>query len=267
MALASFIFALLCVSELSTDKAFSQVAPNAVCSCQEAYTSEDGTTTVVLQLPKTSTAVSTGNKSLSELDKLKQNYQKQAQMLSSQGLLLMQQAKQIQQIELELQDLKLSISKPPADCQDLLVSGNTPISDSQITASSMYNSDHGPAHSRLYTNMDNHIVGSWSARTNDNKQWLQFDFGRVRKLTAILTKGRNQIAQFVKTYQIHYGNNTLLMKGYRDGTGSVKIFQGNIDLDNIHENVLNPPVYARYLRINPLTWYGHISVRADVLGC
>ncbi|XP_013413409.1 lactadherin-like [Lingula anatina] len=264
MVLASLIFAFLLISELGTDKALSQVAPNAVCSCQEAYTFEDGTTTVVLQLPKTSTTVSTGNQSLSELE---QNNQKQAQMLSSQGLLLMQQAKQIQQIELELQDLKLSISKPPADCQDVLVSGNSPISDSQITASSMWDSNHGPAHSRLYANMDQHRVGSWSARINDNNQWLQFDFGHVRKLTAILTKGRNQFAQFVKTYQIHYGNNTLLMKDYRDGTGSVKIFQGNIDLDNIHENVLNPPVYARYLRIKPLTWFMHISMRADVLGC
>ncbi|XP_013413399.1 lactadherin-like isoform X2 [Lingula anatina] len=267
MVLASFIFAFLLVSELGTDKAFSQVSSNAVCSCQEAYTFEDGMTTVVLQLPKSSTTVSTGNQSLSELDKLKQNYQKQAQMISSQELLLMQQAKQIQQIELELQDLKLSISKSPADCQDVLVSGNSPIPDSQITASSMYDSNHGPAHSRLYANMDQNVVGSWSARINDNNQWLQFDFGRVRKLTAILTKGRNQYAQFVKTYQIHYGNNTLLMKDYRDGTGSVKIFQGNIDLDNIHENVLNPPVYARYLRINPLTWFRHISMRADVLGC
>ena len=31
--------------------------------------------------------------------------------------------------------------------------------------------------------------------------------------------------------------------------------------------VLHPPINARYIRVHPKTWHGHISMRMELLGC
>jgi hypothetical protein len=45
------------------------------------------------------------------------------------------------------------------------------------------------------------------------------------------------------------------------------VFNGNTDRGSIVFNVLSPTVKARYIRIHPETWYGHISMRFEVYGC
>ena len=32
-------------------------------------------------------------------------------------------------------------------------------------------------------------------------------------------------------------------------------------------NVLHPSINARYIRVHPKTWRGHISMRMELLGC
>ena len=46
--------------------------------------------------------------------------------------------------------------------------------------------------------------GSWSARRNDQNQWIQADLGRKEVVTAIATQGRSNYNQWVKTYSISY---------------------------------------------------------------
>ncbi|XP_013400451.1 EGF-like repeat and discoidin I-like domain-containing protein 3 [Lingula anatina] len=164
---------------------------------------------------------------------------------------------------------RLNSLVPPENCMDLLVSGKHPISDNMITASTYWrkNGQYSPAMSRINNNYRK--VGAWCADKNDQHQWLQFDLGTVRKVTAILTKGREfDHNQYVREYQVHYGNSSQLqLKAYGDANGRIKTFKGNVDTRNIQENVLYPPIYARYVRINPTSWYGHISMRADLRGC
>ncbi|XP_013407091.1 lactadherin [Lingula anatina] len=253
----------------SLNSALPPIVPNN--TCQPKYT-KDGKAMFMLELPVI-TVGSSGNQTMADVAALEKKVHYQEKLLNSQAILVMQQKQQLSQQAAKIMEMekilhKLDALTPPEDCRDLLVSGKSPISDSQITASSSYNADHYPPRSRLYTLTFNvGDGGSWHAAKRDMNQWLQFDFGRVRKLTAVLTKGRNGQACFVTEYQVQYGNNTLLMRALHDADGKIKTFQGNIDEDTIQQNVLDTPVYARYLRINPVYWQHHICMRADVLGC
>ena len=45
------------------------------------------------------------------------------------------------------------------------------------------------------------------------------------------------------------------------------MFNGNKDRDSIVYHKLNPPIQARYIRLRPTAWYGHISLRMELYGC
>ena len=40
-----------------------------------------------------------------------------------------------------------------------------------------------------------------------------------------------------------------------------------MDSSNIVSHELKPPIWARYIRFHPKTWYGHVSMRVEVYGC
>lgn len=46
-----------------------------------------------------------------------------------------------------------------------------------------------------------------------------------------------------------------------------QVFQGNFDNDTHRKNVIDPPIYARFVRILPWSWYGRITLRVEILGC
>ena len=68
---------------------------------------------------------------------------------------------------------------------------NKTIKDSAVTASSEYNQNTGPEKARL--DMKEEIGGrwyaGWRAGTDDDKQWLQVNLGRVMKISRIATQG------------------------------------------------------------------------------
>lgn len=47
----------------------------------------------------------------------------------------------------------------------------------------------------------------------------------------------------------------------------LQVFQGNFDNDTHRKNVIDPPIYARLIRILPWSWYGRITLRIEILGC
>ena len=44
------------------------------------------------------------------------------------------------------------------------------------------------------------------------------------------------------------------------------MFIGNKDRNSVKSNVFDPPIRARYVRIYPLAWVGHMSLRAEFYG-
>ena len=99
---------------------------------------------------------------------------------------------------------------------------NGKILDSQISASSEWDAKHGPANSRLNFKAQGRREGAWTAKYNDNNQWLQVDLGVQATITEILTQSNAN--QWVKTYTVSYSNDGHNFFAYRvDGVVKVRI--------------------------------------------
>ena len=90
------------------------------------------------------------------------------------------------------------------------------ITDAQITASSSFNSAHGPSNARLHFRSGGGKTGAWSARTNDKNQWLQVDLGKNLEVTAIQTQGRYEANQWVTSYTVSYSNDGKTFHPYQN---------------------------------------------------
>ena len=71
--------------------------------------------------------------------------------------------------------MRIEIKACPPGCHNkwLVTGSHHQIEDSALTASSSYDSFHGPARSRLFTEAKDGYTGAWSAGTNNKEQWIQ----------------------------------------------------------------------------------------------
>ncbi|KAJ8281097.1 hypothetical protein GJAV_G00063460 [Gymnothorax javanicus] len=148
------------------------------------------------------------------------------------------------------------------------------VEDSQIQASSYQREGLGPHRGRL--NIQSGIEdgdmydGAWCAGYEDLDQWLEVDARRPTLFTGIILQGRNSIWSWdwVHTYKVQLSNDSVYWKPSMNGTEEA-IFEGNQDPETPVLGLLPEPTVARYIRINPQTWYktGTICLRAEVLGC
>ena len=87
------------------------------------------------------------------------------------------------------------------------------ILNSQISASSWWNSNPAPHQARL--NFTGGKDGSWASKRNDLPQWLQVDLGSTMTVTHVATQGRRNADQWVTKYKIEYRKEGLLFTFYR----------------------------------------------------
>ena len=97
------------------------------------------------------------------------------------------------------------------DClASLGVSTSRNIPDSDITASSQFNSQHAALGGRLnYQAQINSVgaitqIGGWAALTNDVNQYLQIKFSKITQISGVATQGRSDADQWVKSYKLQY---------------------------------------------------------------
>uniref|UniRef100_A0A8C6TZX9 Carboxypeptidase X (M14 family), member 1a n=1 Tax=Neogobius melanostomus TaxID=47308 RepID=A0A8C6TZX9_9GOBI len=148
------------------------------------------------------------------------------------------------------------------------------VHDSQIRASSTLRTGLGPHRGRL--NIQSGIEdgdmydGAWCARHEDKNQWLEVDAVHLTKFTGVILQGRNSIWSWdmVETYKVQLSNDSYKWQTCMNGTQEA-IFQGNLNTETPVLALLPVPTVARYIRINPQTWYsnGTICLRAEILGC
>ncbi|XP_075004397.1 putative carboxypeptidase X1 [Calonectris borealis] len=112
--------------------------------------------------------------------------------------------------------------------------------------------------------------GGWCAGQEDTEQWLEVDARGLTNFTGVITQGLNSIWTYdwVTSYKVQVSNDTHTWQPCRNGTEEA-VFPGNKDPETPVLNLLPSPVVARYLRINPQSWFqnGTICLRAEVLGC
>ncbi|XP_047656424.1 probable carboxypeptidase X1 [Tachysurus fulvidraco] len=146
--------------------------------------------------------------------------------------------------------------------------------DAQLQASSYKRRGLGPHRGRLNIQSgiedgDNYD-GAWCAMHEDKKQWFQVDALRATRFTGVIVQGRNSIWSWnwVESFKVQFSNDSLSWKPCMNGTQQA-VFEGNRDTDTPVLAIFPDPVVARFIRINPQTWFknGTICLRAEVLGC
>ncbi|XP_031733273.1 probable carboxypeptidase X1 [Anarrhichthys ocellatus] len=148
------------------------------------------------------------------------------------------------------------------------------VDDSQIQASSYQRTGLGPHRGRL--NIQSGIEdgdlydGAWCAKYKDRHQWLEVDAIHLTLFTGVIMQGRNSIWSWdwVHTYKVQLSNDSVSWESCMNGTEEA-IFEGNQNPEAPVLGLLPVPTVARFLRINPQTWYsnGTICLRAEILGC
>ena len=98
------------------------------------------------------------------------------------------------------------------------------IKDTQITASSEWDSTHAAIHARLNFKAGGGKRGAWSAGSNDANQWIQVALGSYTNVTGIATQGRNEVDQWVTKYQLQYSDDGVNFHYYKAaGQSSPKV--------------------------------------------
>ncbi|KAG8547275.1 hypothetical protein GDO81_028697 [Engystomops pustulosus] len=148
------------------------------------------------------------------------------------------------------------------------------VSDHQLRASSIKRYGLGSHRGRLNIQSgiydDDFFDGAWCAGEENKQQWLEVDARRLTRFTGVITQGKNSIwtDDWVTSYKVQVSNDTHTWKTCKNGTEDV-IFKANKDPETPVLNKLPSPMVARYIRINPQTWFenGTICLRAEILGC
>ncbi|KAJ8015561.1 hypothetical protein DPEC_G00027400 [Dallia pectoralis] len=169
---------------------------------------------------------------------------------------------------------RLILRRPVEQCPPLGLE-SLRVKDTQLRASSYKRRGLGPHRGRL--NIQSGVAdgdiydGAWCAQYEDRKQWLQVDTMHLTRFTGVILQGRSSVWSwnFVETYKVQFSNDTLVWEPAMNGTEEA-IFEGNQDTETPVLALLNESsTVARYIRINPQTWYenGTVCLRAEVLGC
>ncbi|KAM9353411.1 discoidin, CUB and LCCL domain-containing protein 1 [Symphorus nematophorus] len=157
-----------------------------------------------------------------------------------------------------LSEKKLLFSK---ECNNILsVSGLNASSfrdkNSQEHAMFWSSRNMGPSHEFL----------SWAAGGNDPNPWVELELNDRSTITGIITTGSNEY--YIESYILLFSKDRKNWKPYKGALSKEKkVFQAYTDG---HLKVLNsflPPVVARFIRLQPLSWHDRASAQVQVLGC
>ncbi|XP_072596423.1 inactive carboxypeptidase-like protein X2 isoform X4 [Vulpes vulpes] len=148
------------------------------------------------------------------------------------------------------------------------------ITDFQLHASTSKRYGLGAHRGRLNIqagiNENDFYDGAWCAGRNDLHQWIEVDARRLTKFTGVITQGRNSLwlSDWVTSYKVMVSNDSHTWVTVKNGSGDM-IFEGNSEKEIPVLNELPVPMVARYIRINPQSWFdnGSICMRMEILGC
>ncbi|XP_030333639.1 coagulation factor V [Strigops habroptila] len=141
------------------------------------------------------------------------------------------------------------------------------ILDSQIDAS--HHIDYwAPKLARLN---NSGTYNAWSTVVKKEElAWIQVDFQRQVLLTGIQTQGAKQFLKslYVQKFFIVYSKDKRKWSTFKgDSSPAQKIFEGNSDAYGVKENIIDPPIIARYIRVYPTEAYNRPTLRMELLGC
>lgn len=148
------------------------------------------------------------------------------------------------------------------------------IDDFQLHASSTKRYGLGAHRGRLNIQAglyeDDLYDGAWCAGRDDPLQWFEVDARRLTKFTGVVTQGRSSLwsSDWVTSYKVMVSNDSHTWITLKNGSKDL-IFIGNREKEIPVRNIFPAPVIARYIRVNPHSWFtsGSICMRVEILGC
>ncbi|XP_072286009.1 coagulation factor VIII [Pyxicephalus adspersus] len=149
-------------------------------------------------------------------------------------------------------------------CHQPLGLSSGKIQNFQITASGHYGS-WVPHLARLENSGS---INAWSV-DNENS-WIQVDLLAPMLIHAIQTQGARQrlVSLYISQYIVFYSMNGEKWSQYQGNTSSNQmVFFGNVDGSSIRENHFNPPIIARFVRIQPVHTGARAGLRMELFGC
>ncbi|KAG7241651.1 hypothetical protein INR49_025249 [Caranx melampygus] len=112
--------------------------------------------------------------------------------------------------------------------------------------------------------------GAWCAGRDDPFQWFEVDARRLTKFTGVVTQGRSSLwsSDWVTSYKVMVSNDSHTWITLKNGSEDL-IFSANREKEIPVRNIFPAPVVARYIRVNPRSWFGSgsICMRVEILGC
>lgn len=100
---------------------------------------------------------------------------------------------------------------------------------------------------------------SWCAAINDDRQWIQVNYEIKKTFVSVSTQGRGNYGQWVTKYNIEYSDDCKKWKIVEESP-----FTGNYDTSTIVTHRFVNPFEAYYVRLVPIEWYSHISLRWEL---
>ncbi|XP_066270902.1 EGF-like repeat and discoidin I-like domain-containing protein 3 [Branchiostoma lanceolatum] len=169
----------------------------------------------------------------------------------------------INRIAMRVEIVGCNTTEVPPACPHLLGMESGAIPDDSIIASSIFGPEYDPSLGRL-----NHVGGTWAAKYNAIGQWLQVDLGEMKRVMGTIIQGRGKDhSQWVTSYKLQYSTDRVIWTTYAGSDGSEMVFPGNVDMSTPVTNLLHNPVDARHVRLVVQSWYGHVVMRVEIVGC
>nr|XP_051714337.1 coagulation factor V isoform X2 [Oryctolagus cuniculus] len=156
------------------------------------------------------------------------------------------------------------------ECKQPLGLSTGAIADSQIKASE-YLGYWEPRLARL-NNGGSYNAWSIEKTTVESawKTWIQVDMQREVVITGIQTQGAKHYLKscYITEFCVAYSSDQTNWKIFKgNSTRNVMYFNGNSDASTTKENLFDPPIVARYIRISPIRSYNRPALRMELLGC
>ncbi|KAM9324201.1 coagulation factor VIII-like [Gastrophryne carolinensis] len=149
-------------------------------------------------------------------------------------------------------------------CHQPLGISSGKIKDSQITASGHYGS-WVPYLARLG---NSGAINAWSVK--DLNSWIQVDFLEPLLVLSVQTQGAHQrfVSLYISQYIVFYSLNGEKWSQYQgNSSNNHMVFFGNVDSSSIHENHFNPPIIARFIRLQAIHMGVRGGLRMEFFGC
>ncbi|GIY80058.1 coagulation factor VIII [Caerostris extrusa] len=106
---------------------------------------------------------------------------------------------------------------------------------------------------------------AWAPKLDDSDPYIKVDLIVPTNITGVMTRGRNDANEWVKTYEIEFSDNGLEWESQE--TGFVVEHKGNTDNESPVTNLFPESIFSRFIRIKPTSSERKIGLRFEILGC